>query len=221
MEISAELAADLAALTETLDENDDLESTLHDFGIAAHLAVPSYLGMSVTVIGGGHEISFMVPEHVEADRTIATSLLVPLSDLAGTGAGSFMVLYAATPGAFVDLAADLGYALQVGHDELILDAHLTPTTEHPGIEGLTEMGLINQAIGILIERGYAAHSASSELHQPLDDALHALWNEWSANALGGADDAADEQAIRAITQPLLALLRDNPDLVAALLEVDP
>jgi hypothetical protein len=158
-----QISAALAALTEALDDDQDLETTLHDFAIAAQLAVASYLGMTVTIIAGGHEISFTVREHQEAEQRIATSLLIPLTYLAAAAPGSFLVLYAATPGAFVDLAADLSYALHVEPDELTLDAHLTPANHHSGVTGLVDMSHINQAIGILIERGHTPHSASTEL----------------------------------------------------------
>ena len=44
MDISAQLAADLAALSQALDEDVDLETTVRDFAAAAKLAVTSYLG---------------------------------------------------------------------------------------------------------------------------------------------------------------------------------
>lgn len=165
MDISAQLAADLAALSQALDDNADLESTVHDFAAAAKTAVTSYLEMTVTVIAGGHEVRLNVPEHNRAEDRIGASLLIPLTDLGATQSGSSLVLYAATPGAFVDLAADLTYALQLGPDALVLDAHLNPSTKHSGIDGLADMTHINQAIGILIGRGHTAEAASTELHR--------------------------------------------------------
>jgi hypothetical protein len=122
--------------------------------------------MTVTVIAGGHEVTVSVPEHTAAaEHKIAASLLIPFADLTVTEAGSSLVLYAGTPGAFVDLAADLTYALQLGPDALVLDAHLKSSLEDSGLDGLADWTHINLAIGILIERGHTAGGASTELHR--------------------------------------------------------
>jgi hypothetical protein len=163
MDISAQLAADLAALSQALDGDADLETTVRDFAAAAKLAVTSYLGMTITITAGGHKVSLDVPEHARAAHEIGASLLIPLDDTTVTEAGSSLVLYAATPGAFVDLAADLTYALHVGPDTLVLDAHLTPSFKNVGLDGLADMTHINQAIGILIERGHTPAGARAEL----------------------------------------------------------
>jgi hypothetical protein len=165
LDISAQLAADLAVLSQALDEDVDLETTVRDFSAAARLAVSSYLGMTVTVITGGHEFSADVPEHAAAEHEVATSLLIPLANLTDSDSGSSLVLYAATPGAFVDLAADLTYALQVGPDVLALDTHLKQSLGQPGVNGFTDMTHINQAIGILIGHGHSVEGANTELHR--------------------------------------------------------
>lgn len=165
MDISAQLAADLAVLSEALDDDADLETTVREFAAAAKLAVSSYLGMTVTVIAGGHEVSLDVPEHARAEHEIGASLLIPLADITVTEAGSSLVLYAATTGAFVDLAADLTYALQVGPDALALDAHLKPSFDDSGLDGFADMTHINQAIGILIGRGHSPEGAGTELRR--------------------------------------------------------
>jgi len=52
MKISAALAADLGILTAALDEpGADVLHSLHQLGLDAQAAVPSYLGLSVTVDG--------------------------------------------------------------------------------------------------------------------------------------------------------------------------
>ena len=78
------------------------------------------------------------------------------------------MLYAATPGAFVDLAADLTYALQVGPDVLALDAHLTPSCDGSRLHGFADMTHINQAIGILIGGGRSPERAATELRRLAD-----------------------------------------------------
>jgi hypothetical protein len=165
LDISAQLAADLAVLSQALDADADLETTVRDFAAAARLAVSSYLGLTVTVVAGGHEFTADVVEHANVEHKIATSLLIPLANLTPSDAGSSLVLYAATPGAFVDLAADLTHALQVGPDLLALDTHLKPSLDHAGISGFTDMTHINHAIGILIDRGHTPDDATTELHR--------------------------------------------------------
>jgi len=165
VDISAQLAADLAALSHALDDDLDLETTVRDFAAAAKLAVSSYLAMTVTVIAGGHAVRFNVREHAQIERDIAASLLIPLATIPAAEAGGSLVLYAATPGAFVDLAADLTYALQAGPDALIIDAHLNPSFDDSGLEGFADMTHINQAIGILIGRGHTPEGASTELQR--------------------------------------------------------
>jgi hypothetical protein len=165
LDISAQSAADLAVLSHALDGDADLETTVRDFAAAAKIAVASFLGMTVTVIAGGHEVNFDMQERAGAEFEIAASLLIPLANITVTKAGSCLVLYAATPGAFVDLAADLTYALQVGPDALIVDAHLNPSFDDAGPDGLADMTHINQATGILIGRGHTPDSASTELRR--------------------------------------------------------
>ena len=170
MDISTQLAAHLATLSQALDDDTDLETTVRDFAAAAKLAVPSYLGMTVTVIAGGHEVRLDVPEQARGEHEIGTSLRMPLTDITPTDAGSSLVLYAATPGTFVDLAADLAYALQVGPEALALDADLTPSFDGSGLHGLADMTHINQAIGILIGRGRSPEGAATELRRLADRA---------------------------------------------------
>jgi hypothetical protein len=97
-----------------------------------------------------------------------TSLRLPLSALGNAGLLGALVFYAGNPGAFVDLAADLSFALGLGPDVVALDQDLTPISDPAGLTGLTglaEMSQVNQAIGILIERGHVPHSARTELHR--------------------------------------------------------
>jgi hypothetical protein len=71
-------------------------------------------------------------------------------------------LYARRPGAFVDLAADLSWLGGDGlssvplDDALGVDLDSSPT-------GLAQASTINQAIGILIERGFNPAEARGEL----------------------------------------------------------
>jgi hypothetical protein len=145
MGISPALAADLAALTQDLDRPDvDLDDLLTCFASSAKGAVASYLGMTITIAAEVHEISFTVRDSSSA---VATSLTIPLTAVTTTAGGSRLVLYASAPGAFVDLAADLSYALNVELAAFVHDDHLGMRTEGSGLD---EYSTFNQAVGVLI-----------------------------------------------------------------------
>ena len=164
MDISAALAADLALLTQALDDSGiDLEAGLRAFTADVKVAVASFTGMTMTIAFDGHDVSFTV--HDDATIQPATSLLIPLATVTPTDPASTLLLYAATPGAFVDLAADLIYALRIEPTALVLDGHFDPRAGSGGITGLDEHSAINQAIGVLIGRGHTPESAQHELQQ--------------------------------------------------------
>ena len=58
-----------------------------------------------------------------------------------------MVFYACTAGALVDLAADLGWLLNM-RAAVVLDGHLRPVEEQGVTSGLAELSVIQQAMGI-------------------------------------------------------------------------
>jgi hypothetical protein len=163
--VSAALVADLKALTDVLDEPGvDLEQLLRTLAVDAQRAVDSYLGLAMTLIIDGYPITLTAIDAVD----IATSLRLPLDVLGDADPGSVLVLYAAKPGAFVDLAADFSFALGLSPGIVALDDDLTPTNVSPGLIGLAELAQVNQAIGILIERGHLPDGARAELHRLAD-----------------------------------------------------
>ncbi|WP_411284224.1 hypothetical protein [Lapillicoccus sp.] len=118
MNVPALPFARLAALTELLGDADvDIAATLTMLADRVRLAVPSFLGLSVLVTGAGSGLQVDVMEQVFVGR-IQSSLLIPTSEaLARVSRGErptarpsiALVLYAARPGARVDLAADLAW----------------------------------------------------------------------------------------------------------------
>jgi hypothetical protein len=164
MALSPALAAQLAALTASIDEPElDLGDQLDVFATAVRAAVPSYRGMRLTVRMPGQPITFT---HRDSDSTndIQTSVLVPLTETESTAEETTLVLWAAKPGAFVDLAADISHLLGVPLARLELDAHHTPSiVKVGGIDGIEDLAVINQAIGVLIARGATPESAAAEL----------------------------------------------------------
>jgi len=164
VDISAALAADLALLTQALDDSGiDFEAGLRAFTADIKLAVSSFTGMTMTIALDSHDVSFTVYDGPAIQP--ATSLLIPLATVTPTDPGSTLLLYAARPGAFVDLAADLIYALRIEPTALVLDGHFDPRAGSGGITGLDEHSAINQAIGVLIGRGHTPESAQHELQR--------------------------------------------------------
>ena len=79
--------------------------------------------------------------------------------------GTCIVFYAVTSGAFVDLAADLRWATGLPAQAILLDQHLHPPDICSAVTGLRELSIVNQAVGMLIERGGTAESALAELER--------------------------------------------------------
>ena len=84
MKISATLAANLGILTAALDEpGADVLDSLHRLGVDAQTAVPTYLGLSVTVDGSDPPVTFTIVDEGAADG-VRTSLRLSLP---GVGEG--------------------------------------------------------------------------------------------------------------------------------------
>ena len=108
-------------------------------------------------------------------RAVATSLQVPLGAWTDLEPGSAVIFYAATTGALVDLAADLGWLLNLRAD-VVLDGHL-PAQPQEVISGLAELSVIQQALGVLIDRGMTPQAGRDELEhlaRESDTTVHAV-----------------------------------------------
>ena len=173
MKISAALAADLGILTATLDEPaPDVLHGLHRLGVDAQAAVPTYLGLSVIVDGSDPPFTFSTLEDGAADN-VRTSLRLTLPAGVGEGrAGPLVALifYARTPGTFVDLAADLAWLTGRPPSDFALDQHLSAPAGSDAGTSLRAASVINQAIGVLIGRGYTPRQARSKLDTQADGA---------------------------------------------------
>jgi hypothetical protein len=166
VELSDAVAADLAALSASLEEpGADLALLVQRLGDSCALAVPSYLGVSISLAVGSMPLSFSVLEEFLDPSEILTSVMFALSPIDEHGSGSQVILYAGTLGAFVDLAADLTYALGAGPDAVQLDQHLTPADLARRDVGLTAISRRNQALGILLDRGHDLDDALTELQR--------------------------------------------------------
>jgi hypothetical protein len=167
VEITAAVAVDLAILTQALDEPDtDLAQTLQQLAADAKLAVRSLVGLTVTVKISDQQIHLSSLEHAAERDDILASLAIPLTpafDDVGAEPSTVLVLYAGTPGAFTDLAADLAWLSGRDLTEFTLDQHLTLPRGPESHRGLVVLSMINQAIGMLIERGHTREQAEHEL----------------------------------------------------------
>ena len=103
----------------------------------------------------------LVSQTVEPHE-IATGLTLPLNRFWTTAAGA-ITFYATAPRAFVQLAADFASVLQLSPGDLDEHPPLPVTPLHPGIRGLQDLTVVNQAVGILMGRGRSLDQARAEL----------------------------------------------------------
>ena len=113
MDIPTVLLRNLLQLSSSVGLDDDaLSGPLVTLMEDLQAAVPSFRGLHLTIVDNSHPVSLTAFLPLHDDDSINTSLRVRFAALGpGFDAESQVVLYAATPGAFVDLAADFGYAL--------------------------------------------------------------------------------------------------------------
>lgn len=185
MELATAIVTHLRELSASIDDPDtQLVESVTDVTNSMQQAVPSYRGLRLTILREGYPVTFTVFEGDQDD--VATSLRVPLKLLsAAFEAGSRIVYYAATPGAFIDLAADMSYALKpqpsavesspataidakptpADPATVELDTDLPPPTRVSGVSGMRAIGVINQAVGVLIGRGHHPDHAHSALRR--------------------------------------------------------
>jgi hypothetical protein len=179
VEITAALAADLAILSETLDGTDgDLVEGLRLLAADAKSAVRSYLGLTVTATNGTSPLTFTGMEDLAGHVEVVSSLMIPLSEESADGDGSRLVviLYAGRPGAFVDLAADLCWLTGRRLTDFVLDQHLSLPAE-PGTGGRVQAAsAVNQAIGVLLGRGYTPEQAEFEIDARAVAAAHSRFD---------------------------------------------
>ena len=180
MEIGAALAADLGILTAALDEpGADVLQSLQQLGVHAQAAVSTYLGLSVTVEASDPPFTFTTLEDGAVDD-VRTSLRLTLPGVGvrcGDGVGDgraapsvALTLYAGTPGTFVDLTADLAWLTGRPPSDFALDQHLSVPDGSDARAYLRATSVVNQAIGVLIGRGYTPGKAHRELEIRADGA---------------------------------------------------
>jgi hypothetical protein len=168
--IPAGLAAELGLLTQALDlPGTDVAETVTRLAADAQTAVDSYLGLSVMIIANRSQFDLTVLAEGTEPEHIRTSLLVPLSTADTAQASSppasvALILYAAAPGAFIDLAADLSWITGRTLADFPLDEHRTLPSNYTDPTPLAAMSHINQALGVLIGYGSVPEQAERDLY---------------------------------------------------------
>jgi hypothetical protein len=183
MNITTGLASDLRRLTAALDEpGADIAQTLHKMAADTHAAVRSYLGLNVSVSRSDPLFTFTYLNDGVVAGDIATSLRLTLPSIGDSWAppAVALIFYAGSPGAFVDLAADLAWLTARPLSDFVLDQHLTiPAGSDSGAQ-LSAASVINQAIGVLIGFGYTPQQADRRLDT---QAAHAGTDRYAAAQL--------------------------------------
>ena len=166
MDYSLALTDELDSLTEALDDpGTDLLAVLDVLTDDVSAVIPSFLGLTMTLLLDGNPLTLTAVDE-ELTSSVKASLTLPLGALTAAASGT-VVLYAANPGAFVDLAEDSRRIFGLD-GQVVIDAHL-PSLADPispaGITGLDDLSVINQAIGVLIELGRTPREAEAELRR--------------------------------------------------------
>jgi hypothetical protein len=176
---STSLWTDLGSLTDTFDNAPtNLHVELRRFGDDLAHAVASYLGLSITITGESGPVTLTMWRGT-GGSAVGSSLRIPLPLICPSSPGSALILYAAAPGAFVDLGADLSFALGEPLAAFVLDAHLTPHVQrsaNPEFTGLSDFSNVNRAIGVLLACGHTREQAHAALwDRAADEASRVLY----------------------------------------------
>jgi len=173
VKIAAALAAELGFLTAALDEPDaDVANSLSRLTAGAAIAIPTFLGLSVTVVGSDPPFAFTTFVEGVGTGDVRTSLRLALPGVGDARPllAVVVILYAGSPGTFVDLAADLAWLTARALTDFVLDQHLPAAAEQGSATRRFEVSVINQAIGALIGQGYTPEQAERHLTAESADA---------------------------------------------------
>jgi len=164
--MAAALAAELGILTAALDEPGvDVAHSLRQLTADAIAAIPSFLGLSGTVDSSDPPFTFTTFVKGAGAGDVRTSLRLALPGVGDDGLlpALVVVLYAGSPGSFVDLAADLAWLTTRPFGDFVLDQHLPAPADRGAETSLLDVSVINQAIGVLISQGYTLEQAERHL----------------------------------------------------------
>ena len=161
MRMPSGLVADLALLTDALD-GVDVATTLTLLASDVATAVSSYAGLSLRLCSAARHVELTTLTDEVAVQRIVTSLRIPVPQPTA-GPAVVIVLYATTPGAFVDMAADLAWLTGRALDDVGLDRDLGNALHAHPATSLRDGSTVDQAVGVLVSRGRTPEEASADL----------------------------------------------------------
>lgn len=185
MRITASVAEQLRLLHEDPEDGTDLVEELDQLGRDVALAVPSNLAVTILLDRQDREVGISA---LADPATVLASLAVRLSV---GDSDDLLILRAGAAGAYLLLADDLDALLGPDHTPAVLDGHLSwPTLSGESLAvSLADLRSIDQAIGVLADRGLPPAAARHELRR-------------RATATDGS--------VAAVSRDLLASLRPDP-----------
>jgi hypothetical protein len=156
------------------DDDEAVDASLSALTSRLSTAVPSFLGLTVTLAGGhadGGDDLTLTAVAGAAEGSAQTSLA--FSTARPGGGSARFVLYARRPGALVDLQADLAYLGRADGTgragrapaDVLLDQDLPAPVLEPGLAGLSGRATLHRAEGALIDEGVGPEHAASELRR--------------------------------------------------------
>lgn len=163
MQLTASLARQLQRLGGTHDSNDLLLTGLHRLSVDLAVAVPSLLSVSLVLTRRGVQIPFTVL----ADNAAAAAVHASAALALPPALEDHLLLQAGTRGAFLLLLDELEAVPSTGL-ALVLDQHLhsaTTPTDRSLAAALADVTSIDQAVGVLLERGLLPAAALTELRR--------------------------------------------------------
>lgn len=168
MNLPTSVLAELALLSEVLDSSAfDISVSLSVLVAVVTDSLPSFIGLTILVGDSETPVEITTVEDAEQAARIRTSLRFPVrgegpvehrSDFSGV-----LIIYAAIPGALVDLAADLAWLTGRPLSEAHLDEDLRGPASRSHAGTLARLSATNQAVGVLLGEGLTVEEALAEL----------------------------------------------------------
>ncbi len=160
MDIPASLADQIAKLVSGSDQaSEAVSQRLASLAAALGQAVPSYAGFTLALRSEGQPVTVEVRSD-GVDSDVSTSMWAPLDGVVREAPA--LTVFATTPGALVDLAADLTYILRQG-TSVVLDQHLAAFPDESRVAGVAAAAGVSQAVGVLVEAGRPPEEGLQEL----------------------------------------------------------
>jgi hypothetical protein len=167
--LSPDTAATLLELSASAGTDRDLTASLRRLLDQATAAVPSCVAVSLTVSRHGVPLTLAAYARDEIPHVRSSvSVHLPASLLTDTVSRA-LTLYSAAAGAFGQLTVDLLELLDLDPRRAVIDGHLTLSPSSRAAQGLRsgldDLSTIDQALGVLIDRGLSIDEGLRELER--------------------------------------------------------